>query len=164
MSTKDRNLSAFHPASLPDATSMNFGVVVSSYNQEITSALLEGCLSTLKSAGAGDDHIRLISVPGSFELVAAADALLQANNKLDAIICLGCVIKGETRHDEYINHAIAQGIIQLNITYHIPVIFGVLTTENIAQAKARAGGAAGNKGIESAVAAIRMAALRNELK
>lgn len=164
MSTRDRNLSDYHPESIPDASRMKFGIIVSDYNQDITTSLLDACIVTLKKHGVLAQNIDCIRVPGSFELVSGADLYLQSRQRsIDAVICLGCVIKGETRHDEYINHAIAQGITGLNTSFHIPVIFGVLTTNTLEQALARAGGKAGNKGVESAIAAIRMANLRREL-
>ena len=112
--------------------------------------------------GAQNENIHTLQVPGSFELPVAAK-LLAASRKLDAIICLGAVIKGETQHDEYINHAVATGLTALSVTSGIPCIFGVLTPNTQEQAVDRAGGKHGNKGVEAAVTAIRMAALRKDL-
>ena len=161
MATKD--LSGIDIASLPDASEFTFGVVVSEWNDEITGALEKGCLKVLKEKGAKKDNIHVVHVPGSFELPGGA-VMLVKNKKLDAVICLGCVIKGETRHDEYINSAVSQGLVNLNIALNKPVIFGVLTTENLQQAKDRAGGKHGNKGAEAAATAIKMVSLQKELQ
>ena len=112
---------------------------------------------------AKEENIHLIQVPGSFELPVGAK-MLMTRHKLDAVICLGCVIKGETSHNEYINNAVAIGLTQLSMASGIPCIFGVLTPDNEQQAKDRAGGKYGNKGTEAAITAIRMAALKEELK
>ena len=147
------------PSTLPDAGGKRFGIVVSEYHGDITDRLLAGCQATLEGAGASADNIEIIRVPGAYELPMGA-RILMGKHRFDAIICLGCVIKGETQHDVYINHAISVGMMQLSLTSHTPVIFGVLTPNTQAQAEARAGGDHGNKGIEAAEAAIRMAALQ----
>lgn len=161
MSSQHKNLSSYHPETLPSAEPYRFVIVVSEWNQEITGALLEGAYQTLIQNKAQENNIIVRWVPGSFELPAAAalaiDTLLP-----DAVICLGCVIQGETRHFEFICSAVADGITQLSADTLIPVIFGVLTTDNMEQARARSGGVHGNKGIEAAVAAIKMAYLRND--
>ncbi len=161
MTGKKKNLSEVE--ALPSAAGLNFGVVVSEWNGEITEKLKEGCIKTLTEAGAPEDQIKVITVPGSFELPFGAKLLLGESSP-DAIICLGCVIKGETKHDEYINHAISQGLIQLSLFANVPIIFGVLTPNTYEQALDRAGGAHGNKGVESAVTAIRMATLKKEIR
>ncbi|HPR72376.1 MAG TPA: 6,7-dimethyl-8-ribityllumazine synthase [Bacteroidales bacterium] len=153
------NLSENNNNDIPVADGMRFGVVVSEWNSEITDKLLEGVLNTLKKHGTKEDNIRVIHVPGSFELTAGA-RLLAEKKDYDAIICLGCVIQGETPHFTYICQGVTQGITQLNIDYGIPFIFGVLTTNTLQEAKDRAGGIHGNKGDEAAVTAIKMAALR----
>jgi len=142
---------------------MSFGIVVSDYNDHITHALLDGCIRTLLKAGAKEKDIRVVHVPGAFELTSGAQMIATAQ-KPDAVICLGCVIKGETKHDEYINHAVANGITQLSLLIEKPVIFGLLTPNNLQQAKARAGGKHGNKGVEAAVTAIRMVTIKRKLK
>ncbi|MCH8331250.1 MAG: 6,7-dimethyl-8-ribityllumazine synthase [Bacteroidetes bacterium] len=159
MSSSDQNLSTHDSASIPDASAMSFGIAVSEWNQEITEALLKGCHTTLLQYGCAEENIHLQHVPGSFELPSAAQALEESQHP-DAIICLGCVIKGETSHNEYINHAVANGLVQLSIKYNKPFVFGVLTPDNKEQALARAGGEHGNKGVEAAITAIKMAALR----
>jgi 6,7-dimethyl-8-ribityllumazine synthase len=144
---------------IPSGKDGKFGIVVSSWNQEITRTLLDGCRKTLLSHEVAEDHLRVIEVPGSFELPMGAKLLL-SNEKFDAVICLGCVIKGETKHDEYISQAVANGIMQLSLISNTPVIFGVVTTNSLEQARARAGGDHGHKGIEAAETALSMAHLK----
>jgi 6,7-dimethyl-8-ribityllumazine synthase len=157
------NLSEYNPSSVPDAGNMRFGIVVSDWNLEVTSALLEGTIQTLKKHGATDNNIIIRHVPGSFELTIGAQFLAEYDDP-DAVICLGCVIQGETPHFTFICQGVTQGITQLNLEYNIPFIFGVLTTLNLEQAMERAGGKHGNKGDEAAVTAIKMAALQRELE
>lgn len=157
------NLSAYDPGSVPDAGEMRFGIVVSDWNNEITLALLEGAVRTLKQHGADNDNIVIKHVPGSFELTLGAQFLAEYDD-LDAVICLGCVIQGETPHFAYICQGVTQGITNLNMEYNLPVIFGVLTTTTHQQAFDRAGGKHGNKGDEAAVTAIKMAALQREME
>ncbi len=159
MATHLKNLSEYNEDSIPAANQFRFGLVVSEWNHEITHALYEGCITTLLKHGAIEDNIHVIQVPGAFELPTGARMIAGSEN-IDAIICLGCVIKGETRHDDYINHAVAHGLVTLSLAINRPVIFGVITTDTEQQAKDRAGGKHGNKGVECAVAAIRMADLR----
>lgn len=159
MATK--NLSAYDPEIVPDAREMRFGVVVSDWNREVTWSLLEGAVKTLKKHGAKDKNIVIKHVPGSFELTLGAQFLAEYDD-LDAVICLGCVIRGETPHFTYICQGVTQGITQLNLDYNLPFIFGVLTTDNQQQALERAGGKLGNKGDEAAITAIKMAALQRE--
>lgn len=144
---------------LPDGSSFKIGIVVSEWNADITNALLEGAKETLLKAGVQDDHIEVLYVPGSFELPWGARQIMKPGKK-DAVICLGCIIQGETKHDEYVASAVASGIMQLGLMSGIPVIFGVLTTNTEEQAKDRAGGKHGNKGAEAAVAALQMAIVR----
>jgi 6,7-dimethyl-8-ribityllumazine synthase len=157
------DLSGYDPASVPDAGKMRFGIVVSDWNHEITQSLLDGAVKTLKKHGATDNHIIIKHVPGSFELTLGAQFFAEYDD-LDAIICLGCVIQGETPHFSYICQSVAYGITKLNLEYNIPFIFGVLTTLNRQQALDRAGGSHGNKGDEAAVTAIKMAALQFEME
>ncbi len=163
MATAFNNLSKYNEKNVPSASDMQFGIAVSDWNADITHALYKGCHETLLKHGATENNIHTMQVPGSFELPVAAK-LLASSKKLDAIICLGAVIKGETKHDEYINNAVALGLTTLSVTSGIPCIFGVLTPNNHQQALERAGGKHGNKGIEAAVTAIRMAALRKEVR
>jgi 6,7-dimethyl-8-ribityllumazine synthase len=159
MASALKNLSTYDESNVPDASGMRFGVIVSEWNAAITHALYQGCYDTLLRHGAQPEHIFTLQVPGAFELPAGA-RILSAQEKVDALICLGCVIKGETNHDEYINQAVANGLINLSIASGKSCVFGVLTTLNEAQALDRAGGKHGNKGVEAAVTAIRMAALK----
>lgn len=160
MASALQNLSSYNEESIPDASSFHFGIVVADWNAHITHALYQGCYDTLVKHGASPDNIHTMQVPGSFELPAGA-RILNGHHKTDAVICLGCVIKGETSHNEYINHAVANGLVNLSIASGKPFIFGVLTPNDEQQAIDRAGGIHGNKGVEAAVTAIRMAALRS---
>ncbi|HKK79762.1 MAG TPA: 6,7-dimethyl-8-ribityllumazine synthase [Phaeodactylibacter sp.] len=163
MASALKNLSKYDEKHMPSAADYHFGIVVADWNAEITHALYEGCYDTLLKHGAKADHIHTVQVPGSFELPAGAK-MMADRYKLDAVICLGCVIKGETRHNEYINSAVAGGLTNLSMVYGLPFIFGVLTPNDQQQAKDRAGGKHGNKGIEAAATAIRMAELKHQLK
>ncbi|MBI5917260.1 MAG: 6,7-dimethyl-8-ribityllumazine synthase [Bacteroidetes bacterium] len=162
MASAQKNLSVYDESNIPLAEGLTFGIVVSDWNADITHAMYEGCRQTLLKHGVNEDDLRTVQVPGSFELPVGAKILAGAK-RFDAIICLGCVIKGETQHDEYINHAVAAGLTNLSIVSGIPCIFGLLTPNNMEQALDRAGGKHGNKGVEAAVTAIRMAALRKEV-
>ena len=157
------NLSDYNAENIPDAGKMRFGIVVSDWNREVTWSLLNGAVSTLKKHGAKDKGIVVKHVPGSFELTLGAQFLAEYDD-LDAVICLGCVIQGETPHFSYICQGVTQGITQLNMEYNIPFVFGVLTTNTLQQAIDRAGGKHGNKGDEAAVTAIRMAALQHDME
>jgi len=148
---------------IPSARDMSFGIVVSEWNPAITESLLEGAYSTLISNGALPKNIDVKHVPGSFELTLGAQFFAEYTS-VDAIICLGCVIRGETPHFEYICQSVAHGITELNLQYGIPFIFGVLTTENFDQARERAGGKMGNKGEESALVAIKMVSLQQQME
>lgn len=138
------------------------GIITAEWNQDITSALRNGCIDTLVSHGIDSENIKSIAVPGTFELIYGAKLLLKSA-VFDAIICIGCVITGETKHDEYISSSVAQALATLNAVADIPVIFGVLTPLNIQQAKDRAGGQYGNKGVEAAQTALKMIVLKDEL-
>jgi 6,7-dimethyl-8-ribityllumazine synthase len=148
---------------LPSAVGMTFGIVVSEWNREITEALLRGAVSRLKQAGANEKNIIIRHVPGSFEIPLGAQ-LMAENYHPDAVICLGCVIQGETRHFDYICLGVTRGVADLNLKYNKPFIYGVLTTSNIDQARQRAGGQHGNKGDEAAAAAIRMVSLIRDME
>jgi 6,7-dimethyl-8-ribityllumazine synthase len=157
------NLSVYDPQRVPDAGKMRFGIVVSDWNSEITGSLLEGAITTLKKHGASVDEIVVKHVPGAFELTLGAQFIAEYDDP-DAVICLGCVIQGETPHFTFICQSVTQGITQLNLEYNIPFIFGVLTTNTLQQAIDRAGGIHGNKGDEAAITAIKMAALQHEME
>ena len=159
MSTQ--NLSQY--SDLPDASGMKIGVVVAEWNSEITFPMKEGAVHTLREHGVKDCDIIVRHVPGSFELTAGAQ--MMANYSLvDAIICIGCVIRGETPHFDYICQGVTMGLTQVSINREIPVIFGVLTTNDFQQALDRAGGKHGNKGVEAAATAIKMATLKRDLQ
>lgn len=162
MATRHRNLSFYQGEEVPSGEEMRIGIIVSEWNNDITQLLLDGCVDTLIQNKTLEENIYTIHVPGSFELPSAAQMLMEGM-ELDAVICLGCIIKGETQHDQYIANAVAHGLMMLNIDYATPVIFGVLTTDNEHQAQERAGGRHGNKGTEAAVTALKMAALRRKL-
>lgn len=158
-----KNLSSYDPEIVPDATDMRFGIVVSDWNREVTWSLLEGSVNTLTKHGATEENIVIKHVPGSFELTLGAQFLAEYDD-LDAVICLGCVIQGETPHFTFICQGVTQGITQLNLEYNIPFVFGVLTTLNLQQAIDRSGGKHGNKGDEAAITAIRMAAFQRDIE
>ena len=155
MATAYHNLSDYDFNSVPDASEMRFGIVVSEWNHDITGALLEGAVKTLKKHGAKDENILVYTVPGSFELTFGSAQLVKSG-KVDAVIALGCVIRGETPHFDYVCNGATQGLTHLNATQDIPVIYGLITTNNMQQAEDRAGGKLGNKGDECAVTAIKM--------
>jgi len=159
VSPKKRKLSQFNPADVPSAASLKIGIVVSSWNNEITEALFEGAYQTLLSASCKKKNIFRTDVPGSFELPLGAQ-LCYEKNKCDAVICIGCVIRGATPHFDYICQSVSKGIMDLNLKHGIPFVFGVLTCNTMAQAKERAGGKHGNKGVEAAITAIKMATLK----
>lgn len=163
MASALKNLSDYDEKNVPDASALTFGIVVSDWNKDITHTLYEGCFDSLIKHGAQADNIHTMQVPGTFELPAGA-RILAGSKKVDAVICLGCVIKGETDHDIYINTSVAQGLVNLSIASGKPYIFGVLTPNTHEQAKERAGGKYGNKGVEAAITAIRMAAIAKENK
>jgi 6,7-dimethyl-8-ribityllumazine synthase len=154
-----RNLSQYDISSVPDATDMKIGIVVAEWNFEITSKLAEGAVDTLKKHGVSSDNIFLKYVPGSFELSLGAQYFAELDN-VDGVIMLGCVIKGETPHFDYICQGVTAGTTTLNLKYNKPFVFGVLTTNSMQQAKDRAGGKYGNKGDEAAIAAIKMINLK----
>lgn len=150
-----KNLSDYDPQTVPSAEKMKFGIIVSEWNSQVTNALLEGAVETLLMHGAKEENIIVRYVPGSFELVAGSQCM-STQTDVDAIICLGCVIKGDTPHFDYVCAGTTQGIAHLNATGKIPFIYGLLTTNNLQQALDRCGGALGNKGTECAVTAIKM--------
>lgn len=163
MASHLKNLSDFSHTTVPSASEYKFGIIVAAWNAEVTGKLYEGAYSSLIKHGALEENIISLEVAGSYELIAAADILLTKKN-LDAVICLGCVIQGETRHFDFICDAVGNGIAQVGLKHTKPVIFGVLTTDNQQQALDRAGGIHGNKGDEAAITAIKMAELASSLK
>ncbi len=162
MASALKNLSDYDEKNIPSAEDMIFGIVVAEWNKDITHALYEGAYNTLIKHGADPEKIHTIQVPGSYELPIGAKLLIKTK-KADAVISLGCVIKGETTHNEYINRSVASALMQLSLATNVPCIFGLLTPNDEQQAKDRAGGKHGNKGVEAAVTAIRMVALDKEM-
>jgi 6,7-dimethyl-8-ribityllumazine synthase len=160
MATTNNNLSDFNKDSLPDSSNMKIGIVVSQWNNKITDGLYNGAFTTLIESGVSENNIEKIEVPGSFELIFGAKLL--SRKDVDAIICLGSVIQGETKHFDYVCQAVSNGIKDLNISLNIPVIFGVLTDNTMEQAVNRSGGKHGNKGVEAAVTAINMVHLNQQ--
>ena len=157
MATKNNNLSDYKKDNLPNVSNLKFGIVVSQWNKEITDGLFNGAYSTLIDCGVLEENIKKLEVPGSFELIFGTKILSKKN--VDAIICLGSVIQGETKHFDYVCQGVTNGIKDLNISLGIPVIFGVLTDNTMDQAINRSGGKHGNKGVEAAITAIKMADL-----
>jgi|TARA_B110000971_G_scaffold220056_1_gene262658 6,7-dimethyl-8-ribityllumazine synthase len=154
------NLSYYDKATIPNAKTFRFGIVVSEWNPEITRNLQKGAIETLIDCGAKKENILSWDVPGSFELVYGCKKMIQSQ-QVDAIIAIGNVIQGETKHFDFVCEGVTQGIIDLNIKHDVPVIFCVLTDNTKQQSIDRAGGNLGNKGIECAVAAVKMAAIKN---
>lgn len=163
MSSSLKNLSDFNHTEIPSGKGMRIAVLVSEWNIEVTGALRDGTVKTLLENGVAEEDILLNYVPGSFELTTGAQFLCE-DKTVDAVICTGCVVKGETKHFDFICDAVAQGITNVSIKYNKPVIFGVLTPNTQQQALDRAGGKHGNKGDEAAVTAIKMVHLKNSLK
>jgi 6,7-dimethyl-8-ribityllumazine synthase len=155
MATAYHNLSDYDFNSVPSAESMKFGIVVSEWNSNITGALLSGAVSTLEKHGAKKENIIVRAVPGSFELTFGAAQMVKQLD-VDAVIVLGCVVRGDTPHFDYVCAGTTQGVAQLNAEGDKPVIYGLITTNNMQQAEDRAGGKLGNKGDECAVTAIKM--------
>ncbi|MBA3899073.1 MAG: 6,7-dimethyl-8-ribityllumazine synthase [Bacteroidetes bacterium] len=159
MATSLKNLSDFTNTEVPSAKGMRFGIVVAEWNPEITGALAQGAFDTLIKYGAEESDINIKFVPGTYELPLGAQFFLEYE-KPDAVICLGCVIQGDTRHFDFICDAASAGIMNLNLKYNTPVVFGVLTPNTQEQALDRSGGKHGNKGDEAAVTAIKMISLQ----
>ncbi|MBB2149639.1 6,7-dimethyl-8-ribityllumazine synthase [Pedobacter gandavensis] len=159
MATQLKNLSDFSHTTVPNGATFKIAIAVAEWNAEITGSLYNGALKTLLDHGVAAENILSIAVPGSFELTSAADILLKKHTDLDAVICLGCVIQGDTKHFDFICDAVAHGVTQVSVKYSKPVIFGVLTTNDLQQAIDRAGGKHGNKGDEAAITALKMAEL-----
>ena len=155
MASSLKNLSDYNSNNLIDVSTKRFAVVVSEWNEEVTESLYSGAYQTLIQHGVKPEHILRKQVPGSFELTLGAQWCAQ-QDQIDAVICLGCVIQGETRHFDFICDAVAHGITQVSLKYNKPVIFGVLTPNTQQQALDRAGGKHGNKGDEAAITAIKM--------
>ncbi len=164
MATKNKNLSVYDKATIPNAKNFRFGIVVSEWNPKITEGLFQGAFDAILDCGGIKENIVRWNVPGSFELVYGCKKLQQSYDMLDAIIAIGSVIQGETKHFDFVCQATSNGIKDLNIQSDIPVIFCVLTDNTLQQAIDRSGGKHGNKGTEAAIAAVKMAQLRKDAK
>ena len=162
MATENNNLSSYDKATISNAKNFRFGMVVSEWNSKITEGMFQGAYDTLLECGALKENVVRWNVPGSFELVYGCKKMQQSFQLLDAIIAIGSVIQGETKHFDYVCEATTNGIMQLNLQNEIPIMFCVLTDRTLQQAIDRSGGKHGNKGVEAAIAAIKMAQLRKE--
>jgi len=158
MATANKNLSDYDKATIPNAKDFRFGIVVSEWNESITDGLYQGSFDALIDCGAKDENIIRWDVPGSFELIYGSKKMQE--HRVNAVIAIGCVIQGETKHFDFVCDGVTQGIKDLNILHDTPVIFCVLTDNTMEQSLARSGGKHGNKGTEAAIAAIKMAELR----
>ncbi len=145
-----------------DAHALHIGIVMSRYNSAVTERLLDGALRALRECGVADDHIEVVQVPGAFEIPLFTDSLANGG-KFDALICLGAIVRGETQHHDYLARAVVDALAQLQLTRHVPIGLGILTTENVEQALQRAGDDRGNKGFEAALTAVEMANLLRQL-
>ena len=164
MATEGNNLSQYDKNTIPNAKDFRFGIVVSEWNEEITEGLFQGAFDAWIENNVQKETIVRWNVPGSFELIYGCKKMQESFEMLDAIVAVGSVIQGETKHFDFVCDGVTQGIKDLNIQKDIPVIFCVLTDNNIEQSRARSGGKHGNKGTEAAIAAIKMAQLRKDAK
>lgn len=164
MATENKNLSSYDKATIPNAKDFRFGIVVSEWNPDVTNGMFQGAFDAILDCGGIKENIVRWNVPGSFELIYGCKKMGESYDMLDAIIAIGCVIQGETKHFDYVCEAVTQGVKELNLTTDIPVMFCVLTDNNLQQSIDRSGGKHGNKGTEAAIAAIKMAQLRKDAK
>ena len=162
MATENKNLSQYDKNTIPNAKDFRFGIVVSEWNDTITEGLFNGAKAALLDCGTLEENIIRWNVPGSFELTFGAKQMHETQ-EVDCVIVIGSVIKGETMHFEFVCEGVTQGIKDLNIVYDVPTIFCVLTDNNMQQSLDRSGGKHGNKGIEAAIAAIKMVALNRSI-
>jgi 6,7-dimethyl-8-ribityllumazine synthase len=164
MATSNKNLSSYDKATIPNAKNFRFGIVVSQWNEQITQGMFQGAFDAILECGGIKENIVRWDVPGSFELIYGCKKMTESFEMLDAIIAIGSVIQGETKHFDFVCDGVTQGIKDLNLQQDIPVIFCVLTDNTLQQAIDRSGGIHGNKGTEAAIAAIKMAQLRKDAK
>lgn len=164
MATEGKNLSSYDKSRVPDAREFRFGIVVSEWNEKITEGLFQGAFDALRENGVLSENIVRWNVPGSFELVYGCKKMQESYDMLDAVIAIGSVIEGETKHFDFVCQGVTQGIKDLNLQHDIPVIFCVLTDQNMQQAVDRSGGRHGNKGAEAGITAIKMAQLRKDAR
>ena len=160
MATANHNLSNYDKTTIPSAKNFRFGIVVSEWNDNVTNGLLKGAIDALVDCGAQEENIIKWDVPGSFELIYGSKKMTEQN--VDAVIAIGCVIQGETKHFDFVCEGVTHGIKELNLTSDTPVIFCVLTDNTMQQSIDRSGGKHGNKGTEAAIAAIKMVELRRK--
>jgi len=163
MATVHQNLSEYDKGKVPNGAKMKVGIVVSEWNNEITSSLLKGAMDALMEHGVLHQNICIEWVPGAFELPLGAQYLLESDQDLNGVLCLGCVIQGETKHFDFVCEGTSQGIMDTCLKYNKPVTFGVLTDNNIQQSKDRSGGKHGNKGVECAIATMKMIDLKSRI-
>ncbi len=163
MATSIKNLSEYDKQNISNGADYKIGIVVSEWNEAITSKLMEGAINTFKENGVREENILIKTVPGAFELPLGAQSLLEFN-KLDGVISIGTVIQGETKHFDYVCTGATQGIMTVMLNYNTPISFCVLTDNNMQQSIDRAGGKHGNKGIECAVSLLKMIQLQRSLK
>jgi 6,7-dimethyl-8-ribityllumazine synthase len=156
MATALSNLSEYDASKVPNCNGAKVALVISEWNEEITSGLAKGAIETLTKHGVDDEDIIVRHVPGAFELPLGAQMVLEKDEELDAVICIGCVIQGQTKHFDFVCQGTTQGIMDVGLNYALPVIFCVLTDNTIEQSRARSGGEHGNKGVEAAVTALKM--------
>lgn len=161
MATENKNLSNYDKSTIPNTNGLRFGIVVSEWNEQVTDGLFKGALEALTDNGVSQDDIVKWDVPGSFELIYGCKKMVETQT-VDAVIAIGCVIQGETKHFDFVCEGVTQGIKDLNIQQDIPVIFCVLTDNNLQQSIDRSGGKHGNKGTEAGITAIKMADLRRK--
>ncbi|RFN57711.1 6,7-dimethyl-8-ribityllumazine synthase [Marixanthomonas ophiurae] len=164
MATVNKNLSHYDKATIPNAKDFRFGIVVSEWNDNITEGLFQGAFDAILDCGGVKENIVRWNVPGSFELIYGCKKMQQSYDMLDAVIAVGSVIQGETKHFDFVCDGVTQGIKDLNVQSDIPVIFCVLTDNTMQQSIDRSGGKHGNKGSEAAIAAIKMAQLRKDAR
>jgi len=163
MATSEKNLSEFSREEIPNGADFKIGIVVSEWNTDITSNLLKGAKQTLLDAGVEEDNIVVKNVPGAFELPLGCQLLLESDEEIDGVIAIGCVIQGDTKHFDFVCNGATQGLMHVNLEYNTPVSFCLLTDNTKQQSIDRSGGKHGNKGIECAVACLKMVALQNSL-
>ena len=162
MATEGKNLSYYDQSTIPNGEKMTVGIFVSAWNDQITNWFLEGALAPLKANGVKEENINVKWVPGTFELPLAAQYLFEAN-LVDGVVCLGSVVQGETKHFDFVCQGATDGIMNVGLKYNKPAIFGVLTDNTMQQGLDRSGGKHGNKGIECAIACMKMIAFKNSL-
>jgi len=163
MATEGKSLSAYKKNQVPNGNGMRIAIVCAEWNSEITSNLRTGAQEALLDCGVQPSNIIVHSVPGSFELPLGAQYLLENDSTIDAVICIGCVIRGETAHFDFVCDSTSRGIMDVCLKYNKPVVFGVLTDDNVEQSRARSGGRLGNKGTEAAISALKMVGFKQSL-